>query len=90
MYFFLDIFHQGGKYTAQIYIHQAELRRKGNFTDQKYLSNTYLQTDYIKLDSGSGFGKHGERENIVQTKFTFFGGATHSAEICFKSIRKDK
>ena len=28
MHIFLDNFHQGGKYTAQIEIHQEELRRE--------------------------------------------------------------
>ena len=32
---FLDNFHQGGKYSAQIASHQAELRREEKFTDQK-------------------------------------------------------
>ena len=35
MLIFLDNFHQGGKYSAQIAIHQAELRREENFKDQK-------------------------------------------------------
>ena len=30
---FLDNFHQGGKYCAQIAIHQEELRREENFTE---------------------------------------------------------
>ena len=36
MNIFLDNFHQGGKYSAQIASHQAELRREENFTDQEY------------------------------------------------------
>ena len=36
MHTFLDNFHQGGKYSAQIASHQAELRREENFTDQEY------------------------------------------------------
>ena len=35
MHTFLDNFHQDGKYSAQIAIHQAELRREENITDQK-------------------------------------------------------
>ena len=31
MHIFLDNFHQGGKYSAQIAIHQAELRREEIF-----------------------------------------------------------
>ena len=50
----LDNFHQGGRYTAQISIHQVELRIEGNFTDQNSLSIIYLQTDYLNLDISSG------------------------------------
>ena len=35
MHTFLDNFHQGGKYSSQIAIHQADLRREDKFTDQK-------------------------------------------------------
>ena len=38
MHTFLDNFHQGGKYSAQIASHQAELRREEKFTDQKSLN----------------------------------------------------
>ena len=38
MHTFLDHFFQGGKYSAQIDSHQAELRREENFTDQKSLN----------------------------------------------------
>ena len=38
MHIFLDNFHRCGKYTAQIAIHQAELRREKKITVQKYLS----------------------------------------------------
>ena len=65
MHTFLDNFHQGGKYSAQIASHQAELMREGNFTDQKYLSISSLQTDFINIDSSSGFGKNNERSNLV-------------------------
>ena len=34
MHTFIDNFHQGGKYSAQIASHQAELRREELFTDQ--------------------------------------------------------
>ena len=42
MHTFLDNFHQGVKYSAQIDSHQAELRREGKFTDQKSLSISFL------------------------------------------------
>ena len=37
MHKFLDNLHQGGKYSAHIASHQAELSREEKFTDQKYL-----------------------------------------------------
>ena len=36
IHIFLDNFHQGGKYSAQITSHQAELRREEKFNDQKH------------------------------------------------------
>ena len=90
MHSFLDNFHQGGKYSAQIASHQAELRREENFTDEKSLNISSLQTDYLNLDSRSGFGRNSERTNTVQTKCTFYGGTNHFAEKCFKSIRQEK
>ena len=39
MHTFLDNFHQGGKYSAQIASHQAELRRGGKYTDQKIIEH---------------------------------------------------
>ena len=35
MHTFLDNFHQSGKYSAQLAIHQAELRREEKHPDQK-------------------------------------------------------
>ena len=80
MHTFLDNFHQGRKYYAQISSHQAELRREENFTDQKYLSISSLQTDYLNTDRSSGFGRNSERSNTVQTKCIFCWGVNHSAE----------
>ena len=65
MQILLDNFHQCGKYIAQIASHHAELRRERNFTDQKYLSITSMQTDYLNIDISSGSGGKNERENIV-------------------------
>ena len=45
MHTFLDNFHQGGKYSAQMASHQAELRIEENFTDQNVLNISSLQTD---------------------------------------------
>ena len=80
MHTFIDNFHQGGKYSAQIASHQAELIREEKFTDQKLLNISSLQTDYLNLDSISGFGRNSEIAHAVQTKCTFCGGVNHSAE----------
>ena len=90
MHTFLDNFHQGGKYSAQIASHQAELRREEKFTDQKSLNISSLQTDDLNIDSRSGFGRDSEWEHAVQTECKFCGGVNHSAEQCFKRIRKEK
>ena len=89
MHTFLDNFHQGGKYSAQIAIHQAELRSEEKSTDQKSLNISSLQIDYLNLDSSSGFARNIERAHAVQKKCTFCGGTNHSAEKCFKRIRKE-
>ena len=86
----MDNFHQGGKYSAQIASHQAELRREERFTDQKSLNISSLQTDYLNLDSSSGVGSDSEMAHDVKTECTFCGGVNHSAEQCFKRIRKEK
>ena len=67
----LDKFHQGGKYYVQIASQQAELIREEKCTDQKYLSITFLQTDYLNLDSSSVSGKNSKKSNLVQKKCTF-------------------
>ena len=91
MHTYLDNFHQGGKYSAQIARHQTELRREEKYTDQKSLSISSLHTDYLNLDrSSSGSSRHSERAHSVQEKCTFYGGNNHSAEKCFKRIRKEK
>ena len=90
MHTFVDNFHQGGKYSAQIASQQVELRREENVTDQKSLNISSLQTDYLNLDSSSGSSRNSEIAHAVQTKCTFCGGNNHSAEKCFKRIRKEK
>ena len=50
MHTFLDNFHQGGKYSAQIASHQEELRREEKITDQKSMNISSLKTDYLNLD----------------------------------------
>ena len=84
MLIFLDRFQQGGKYTAQIATHQAELRREVNFNYQKTLSISFLQTDYFNLGRSSGSVRNNKIEKLVQTKCTFCGGNNHSANNFFK------
>ena len=86
----LDNFHQGGKYSAQIPSHQAELRREEKFTDKKSLKISSLQTYDLNFDCSSGFGRNSEITNNVQTKCTFCGGTNNSTEKCFKRIRQEK
>ena len=69
---FMDTFHQGGKYSAQLASHQAELRIEETFPDQKCLNISSLQTDYLILDiSISGSIRHNEKAHSVQAKRTF-------------------
>ena len=84
MHTFLDNFQQGGKYSAQIASHQAELRREEKFTDQKSLNISSLQTHYLNLDSSSGFDRDSEREHAIQTECTFCGGINHSVDFFSK------
>ena len=86
MHIFLYNFHLGGKYISQITSYQAELIREVKFIDQKSLSITSLQTDYLKFYSSSVSGRNNERENLVQEKCTFCGGTNHYAE----NFLKDK
>ena len=90
MHTFMDNFCQGGRYSSQIAIHKADLRREEKFTDQKSISTLALQTDYLNLYSSSGFGRYNERANTVQTMCAFCGGFNHSVEKCFKIIRQEK
>ena len=68
MHTFLDNFHQGEKYSAQIASHQSELRREEKFTDQIFLSISSLQTDYLNPDSSSGFRRNSETKKTVSEK----------------------
>ena len=90
MHTFLDNLHQGEKYSAQIASHQAQLKREEIFTDQISLSISFLQTDYLNLDSRSGFERNSERANTFQTNCTLCGGTRHSAEKISKRIRQEK
>ena len=60
MHTFLDNFHQGGKYSAQIASHQVELRREEKFTDPKSLNISSLQTYYLNIYRISGFVRNSE------------------------------
>ena len=76
----LDNFRQGGKYTAQMSGHQAELIKEENFTNQKYFSISSPQADYLNICISSGSGRNIERANLVHKKYTFCRGANHYAE----------
>ena len=80
MHTFLDNFRQGGKYSARIPSHQADLRREGKCNDQEYLSISFLQTYYLNLDRSLSFGINSKIVNTVHTKCTFCGDFKHSAE----------
>ena len=90
MHTYLDNFHQGGKYSAQIASHPVELRREENSTDQKSLNISSLQTDYLNLDSNSDFVRNIKRANTVQTNCPFCGGNNHSTVKFLKRIRKNR
>ena len=87
---FLSNFHQGGIYSVQITIHQAELRREEKITDNFLIFISYSQTDYLNLGSISGFGRTIEKADTVQTNCKFCGGTNHYAEMFFKSIGQEK
>ena len=81
MHTFLDNFHQGGKYSAQLDSHQEELRREENYLDQECLDISSLQTDYLNLDNSvSESSRHNERSHSVHKKCTFCGLNNNSAE----------
>ena len=46
MHTFLDNFYQGGKYSAQIASHQAELRRKEKFTETFCMQTLMYTAEY--------------------------------------------
>ena len=71
MHIFLNKFHQGGKYSAQISSHQAKLRREGKFTEQNILSVTSLQNEYLNLDISSGSGRNNEGANLIHKNVPF-------------------
>ena len=90
IHIFPENFHQGGTFFAQIDSHQAELRREENFTDQKSLNISSLQTDYLNLDISSGLGRSIQSAYTVQTKFTFCGGTNHSIKNIYIYIGQEK
>ena len=67
---------------------RVEKRRK-NYR-QKYLSISYLQTDYLILDNSSGSGRNKDIENIVQENALFVNVITTQQRNILKKIRKDK
>ena len=52
MHSFMDNFHEGGKHSSQIAIHQAELRREEKITDKNiYLFHPYRLTILILTEA---------------------------------------
>ena len=86
MHTFMDNFHQGGKYSAQIASHQAYLSREKKI-DQKSLNTSSLETDYLNLYSISGFGRNSQIANTVQTNCTLCGGVLITLQ---KMFQKDQ
>ena len=85
MHICLYKFHRGWKYTAQIESNQAELRREEKVTDQKNIYVSSLQTEYLNLDSSSGYEKKREKKHL-QAKFIFCEGS-HLTENVLKIIK---
>ena len=85
IHIFLDNFYQGGKYSSQIDRHQEELIREEKFTDQKYVSISYLQTDYINLVSSSDCGKIVIDQILSRQSALFLEGPT----ILHKNVSKE-
>ena len=89
IHIFLDKFHQGVTFIAQIENHKEELRREKNITDQKYFSIISLHIDFLNLASSSCSDRNNERADILKKKCTFCIGNNHSTS--FKIyIRNDK
>ena len=90
MHIFLDNFHQGGKYIAQISSHQEELRREEKLTNQNFLSITSIQTDYLNLSSSSCSGRNNERANLAQKNARFVEVLTILQRFCFKDKKVER
>ena len=73
----LDNFHQRGKYSDQIPSHQVEFRIEVNLGDQKSLSVSDLQIDYLILNNSF----ISERSNFPQSRWSHCGGS-HPTEKC--------
>ena len=61
---FLENVQKGGKFSTQIATHQAELGREEKIIDQKLLSISDLQIDYLNLDNSV---RNNEREIFTQS-----------------------
>ena len=85
MHKFLDNFHQGGKHSAQIAIHQAELRREEKFIDQTSLNISSLQTDYLNIDSSSVLGEI-VREQTLFIQSAPFVEVLITLQKCFSKV----
>ena len=77
IYISLDNLQKGGKWSDQIVIHQAELRREEIFVDQKLLSISDLQIDYFNLYN---WVRNNKRENFAQSRCSHCGGSQPTAK----------
>ena len=66
----VDNFQQGGNYSAHIEKHQAELKRKEDIIDQKSLSTSDLQINYLNLVN---LVRNNEREHFARSRFSHCG-----------------
>ena len=83
MHTLLYNFHQGRRYSPQIASHQSELSRE-DFFDQKSLSLSALQIDYLSLDNSV---RVIERANSDHSKLSHCGGS-HPTKRYFKRQKK--
>ena len=58
----------------------GRVKERRYFIDQKSLSISSIQIDYINIYKRSGCGRNSERANTVQTKWNLCGDANHTTE----------
>ena len=84
MHTFLDNLYKGKRYSAQIESRQAEMRKEETFFDQKSLSISDLQIDYLNLETPV---RNNKRANFSQSRCSHCGGS-HLTGKLFQKQRK--